>query len=47
MTDRNRNSLLGIGASLAIGALVMFAGSDGSAEVGSVAVFALCGYSLT
>jgi steroid 5-alpha reductase family enzyme len=43
MTDRNRNSLLGIGASLAIGALVMFAGSDGSAEVGSIAVFALCG----
>ncbi|MFW2380839.1 MAG: DUF1295 domain-containing protein [Acidimicrobiales bacterium] len=43
MTDRNRNSLLGILASLAIGALVVLAGSDGSWTVGSVAVFAICG----
>ena len=43
MTDRNRNSLLGIVASLAIGALVVLAGSDGSSQVGSIAVFAVCG----
>ncbi len=43
MTDQNRNSVLGIVASLVIGALVMLAGSDGSTKVGSIAVFALCG----
>lgn len=43
MTDENRNSLLGIVASLLIGALVTLAGSDGSAQVGSLAVFAVCG----
>jgi len=43
MTDQNRNSALGIVASLVIGALVMLAGSDGSSKVGSIAVFALCG----
>jgi steroid 5-alpha reductase family enzyme len=43
MTDQNRNSLLGIVASLAIGALVVLAGSDGSSQVGSIAVFAVCG----
>ena len=43
MTDRNRNSLLGILASVAVGALVMLAGSDGSGTVGSIAVFAVCG----
>jgi steroid 5-alpha reductase family enzyme len=41
--DQNRNSLLGILASLVIGALVILAGSDGSVKVGSIAVFALCG----
>ncbi len=43
IADQNRNSLLGIVASVAIGALVILAGSDGSSTVGSVAVFALCG----
>ena len=43
MTDQNRNSLLGIAAALLIGALVVLAGSDGSSEVGSIAVFAVCG----
>jgi len=43
MTDQNRNSLLGIVAGLAIGALVTLAGSDGSSQVGSIAVFAVCG----
>jgi steroid 5-alpha reductase family enzyme len=43
MTAQDRNSLLGIAASLLIGALVILAGSDGSAEVGSLAVFAVCG----
>ena len=36
MTGRSRTSLLGIVASLAIGALVILAGSDGSAEVGGI-----------
>ncbi len=43
MTAQNRNSLVGIVASLVIGALVILAGSDGSSEVGSIAVFGLCG----
>jgi steroid 5-alpha reductase family enzyme len=42
MTNQNR-SLLGIVVSLAIGALVVLAGSDGSSMVGSIAVFAVCG----
>ncbi len=42
MTPDNRNSLLGVIASVAIGALVALAGSDGSWKVGSVAVFAVC-----
>jgi steroid 5-alpha reductase family enzyme len=43
MTERNRNSLIGIAASLLIGALVILAGSSGSMKVGSIAVFAVCG----
>lgn len=43
MTTQNRNSLLGIIATVVIGALVILAGSDGSTKVGSLAVFALCG----
>ncbi|NQV06070.1 DUF1295 domain-containing protein [bacterium] len=43
MADQNRNSLLGIVAAVAIGGLVVLAGSDGSLTVGSVAVFAFCG----
>ncbi len=43
MSDSNRTSILGIGASLAISVLVALAGSDGSSTVGGLAVFALCG----
>lgn len=43
MTDQNRNSFIGIVGALLIGALVVFAGSDGSSKVGSISVFALCG----
>jgi steroid 5-alpha reductase family enzyme len=43
MSSRNRNSWLGIVASLSIGALIILAGSDGGADVGSLPVFALCG----
>ena len=43
MTKRQRNSILGIVISVVIGALVAVAGSDGSSEVGSIPVFALCG----
>jgi steroid 5-alpha reductase family enzyme len=43
MADRNRNSLLGIVAGVAIGALVVLAGSDGSSKVGPIAVFAVAG----
>ncbi len=43
MTDQNRSSLVGIVVSLAVGALVVLAGSDGSSKVGSIAVFAVCG----
>jgi steroid 5-alpha reductase family enzyme len=43
MTDQTRKSLFGIVASLLIGGLVVLAGSDGSSQVGSLAVFAVCG----
>ncbi|MBT8212852.1 MAG: DUF1295 domain-containing protein [Acidimicrobiia bacterium] len=43
MTDQRQRSIIGITASVAIGALVILAGSDGSSTVGSLAVFALCG----
>jgi steroid 5-alpha reductase family enzyme len=43
MTAQHRSSLVGILASVVVGALVIVAGSDGSSEVGSLAVFALCG----
>ncbi len=43
MTDEKRRSIVGIAASLLIGALVILAGSTGSTQVGSVAVFAVCG----
>lgn len=44
MTDQKQKSLVGILASVAIGAMVILAGSDGSSAVGSVAVFAVCGF---
>jgi steroid 5-alpha reductase family enzyme len=43
VTDANRRSLIGITAAIVIGALVALAGSDGSREIGSFPVFALCG----
>ena len=43
MADQNRKSLIGIVASVVVGALVILAGSDGSSTVGSIAVFAVCG----
>ncbi len=41
MTTQRRNSIIGITAALLIGAFVAWAGSDGSREVGGIAVFAL------
>ncbi len=41
--DRNPGSLLGIAASIVVGAIVVLAGSQGSGQIGSVAVFAVCG----
>jgi steroid 5-alpha reductase family enzyme len=41
--DETRRSFLGIGAAILIGALVALAGSEGSARVGPIPVFALCG----
>jgi steroid 5-alpha reductase family enzyme len=43
MTTSQRNSVVGIVASVAIGVLIVLAGADGSSSVGSVSVFALCG----
>ncbi len=43
MTERDRNSLLGIAVSVAVGVLVVLAGSSGSTEVGPIPVFAVCG----
>ena len=43
MSRRDRTYLVAIIASLVVGSLVAWAGSDGSVEVGSVPVFALCG----
>ncbi len=41
--NETRRSLIGIIVSVAVGALVILAGSDGSSQVGSIAVFAVCG----
>ena len=43
MTKQQRQSIIGIAASVTIGVLVSWAGSDGSVQVGSIPVFALCG----
>lgn len=43
MADQTSRSIIGIAAGIIIGALVSWAGSDGSVQVGSIAVFALCG----
>jgi steroid 5-alpha reductase family enzyme len=43
MSDKRQDSIAGIAAAVVIGALVAWAGSDGSALVGSIPVFALCG----
>ena len=38
-----KRSIIGLAASVVLGALVIMAGSDGSSQVGSIAVFAVCG----
>ncbi len=43
MDDSTRRSIVGITAATVVGALVSLAGSDGSAQVGSIPVFAMCG----
>ena len=43
MDKETRRSVIGIPVAVVVGALVAWAGSDGSAQVGSVPVFALCG----
>ena len=43
MDDNTRTSVIGTAAAVALGALVAWAGSDGSVAVGSLQVFALCG----
>jgi steroid 5-alpha reductase family enzyme len=43
MTATSRRFLIGIAAGVALGAVVVFAGSDGSSTVGSISVFAICG----
>ena len=43
MTKQQRTSIVGIIVSVAVGAMVSLAGSDGSTTVGSISVFALCG----
>jgi steroid 5-alpha reductase family enzyme len=43
MDDKARRSLTGIVVAVTVGALVAWAGSDGSTDVGSFPVFALCG----
>jgi steroid 5-alpha reductase family enzyme len=43
MRRRDRISIVGIVASILVGALVTLTGSQGSVEVGSVPVFAVCG----
>ena len=44
MSVETRKSVIGIAASLVIGALVLLAGSNGSWKVGSIAVFAVAGF---
>lgn len=41
--DATRKAIFGIVAAIAIGALISWAGSQGSSQVGSVPVFAMCG----
>lgn len=43
MTEERRRSVMGITIGIVVGALVVLAGSDGSATVGGIAVFAVCG----
>ena len=42
MEEKNRSSLIGIVVAVVVGTLVALAGSDGSATVGSLPVFAVC-----
>jgi steroid 5-alpha reductase family enzyme len=43
VSEPQRQSIIGITVSVAIGVLVALAGSDGSVDVGSLPVFAVCG----
>jgi len=43
MQPGTRRSLIGIAGAVVVGLLVALAGSDGSAAVGSISVFAVCG----
>jgi steroid 5-alpha reductase family enzyme len=43
MENNKQRSVIGIVIAVVIGALVTLAGSDGSTQVGSIAVFAVCG----
>ncbi len=43
MNEQTRRSVVGISIAIVVGVLVALAGSDGSAMVGSISVFALCG----
>jgi len=41
--DANRKVVIGVVAAVGVGALISWAGSQGSSQVGSVPIFALCG----
>ncbi|MCP3994263.1 MAG: hypothetical protein GY722_04245 [bacterium] len=43
MSSSNRRSVAGIAVAFVIGVLVILAGGSGSATVGPIAVFAVCG----
>jgi len=43
MDSQSRSSIIGISVAIVVGALVAWAGSQGSALVGAIPVFALCG----
>ena len=44
MNEEKRRSLIGISVAIVVGTLVSLAGSDGSTQVGSIAVFGLVGF---
>ncbi|NND02977.1 MAG: DUF1295 domain-containing protein [Acidimicrobiia bacterium] len=44
MSDSSKRAIIGIAGSILIGALLAWAGSDGSATAGSIPVFAICAF---